>query len=105
METQKLMCADGVFKALDYGKEVTIRKGRRNILLGNLIFENIDTNEQAHVWVNNVMYCRLKDVPLELLEYDGFSDVENALECMKDFYPDMTYETEVTVVKFNLKHI
>jgi hypothetical protein len=101
METQKLLCAPSVFKSLYRSKEVTIRKGRRDIKLGNLIFENIETHEQAHVWVDSVLYCRLSDVPYEFFILDGFENTASMYECMKSFYPDITSNSEVTVVKFN----
>ena len=100
METQKLMCAPGVFESLDHGKEVTIRKGIRDIQLGKLIFENTDTHEQAYVWIDYVIYCILELVPEEMYVLNGFKDYDDMLIQMKEFYPDITGKTEVTVVVF-----
>lgn len=100
METQKLICAEGVYDALEYGKTITIRKGRRDIQLGSLILESLEAKRQTEVQVNYVMYCKLEDVPDEMLEMDGFIDHANMLECMKNFYPEITYKSEVTVISF-----
>jgi hypothetical protein len=99
---QKLMLAEGVMDNLEYGnKLVTIRKGRRDIALGELLFESVEIQREAIVVVTKVIYCRLIEVPTEYYEKDGFESREHMLEGMRTFYPDLTWDSEVTVIEFN----
>lgn len=101
---QKLIMAEGVFDTLDgiekYEKTCTIRKGRRDIQIGDLLFESLETKRQQKVWVERVIYCWLCDVPEQYIHADGFVDAKDMLEKMRAFYPDMEMDTEVTVVEF-----
>lgn len=97
---QKLTLFEDIFDALEQGKLCTIRKGRRDIQLGDLLFESIETMRPEIVQVEIVYYCRLDKVAIEDLQNDGFKDHQDLCEKMKRFYPDITPEDEVTVVKF-----
>lgn len=97
---QKLTLFEDVFDALEKGKLTTIRKGRRDIVLGELLFESVETKRQKVVEVSTVYYTRLENVNSEDLENDGFKDHLGMWEQMKRFYPDIQMEDEVTVVKF-----
>ena len=96
------MLAEGVMDNLEFGnKLVTIRSGRRDIQLGELLFESVELGREAVVVVTKVLYCALKDVDPDYYFKDGFHSTEEMLEGMKNFYPDMTLDSEVTVVEFN----
>jgi hypothetical protein len=96
------MLAEGVFDNLEYGdKLVTIRKGRRDIILGDLLFESVDIAREAVVEVRKVIYCRLGEVPATYYLKDGFTSAEDMLEGMRNFYPDVTMDSEVTVIEFS----
>lgn len=101
METQKLICAEDVFDSLADGKELTIRKGHRNIQLGTLVFESLETKRTAEVDVEMVGYCQLQNVPLDLLYSEGYVSHDDMLSHLKTFYPELNVETEVTFVIFN----
>ena len=73
-ELQKLKLAEDVFDALEFGKVTTIRKGRRNIELGDLIFESVKSQRKEVVNVLNVHYCKLANVYIGDLKNDGFKD-------------------------------
>lgn len=98
---QKLTLFENVFDALEKGKVTTIRKGRRNIALGELLFESTDTKRQQIVEVTAVYYSQLSHVNTDDLENDGFTDPQDMWAKMKRFYPDILMEDEVTVVKFS----
>lgn len=100
---QKLTLFEDVFDALATGKATTIRKGRINIALGELLFESTEARRREIVIVKMVYYCLLKDVLFDDLSNDSFKDHEDMCERMKRFYPDITLATEVTVVKFDKK--
>lgn len=97
---QKLLLAEDVFDALEEGKLTTIRKGRRNITLGDLLFESVDNKREKIVNVDSVQYCLLAGVDIKDVKNDGFEDHFDMLRQMKRFYHDITLESEVTVVRF-----
>ena len=97
---QKLTLYEDIFDALEKGKLTTIRKGRRNITLGKLIFESVTTNRKNIVEVVAVYYSKLEEVNSEDIENDGFKNHQDMWEKMLRFYPDIGLEDEVTVVKF-----
>lgn len=97
---KRLLLADKLFEELDYGKRVTIRKGRRDIGLDYMIFERVSDGAEKLVDVNRVYITKLKDVLEEDYKNDGFNDVEDMLHQMKEFYPDITVNSLVSVIKF-----
>ena len=97
---QKLTLLEDVFDALATGKATTIRKGRLSIELGDLLFQSAEMNREQVVNVDEVYYSLLKDVKLEDVINDSFKDHDDMVEQMKRFYPDITLDTEVTVIKF-----
>lgn len=97
---QKLTLFKDIFDALEKGKLTTIRKGRRDIALGELMFECVETNRQKTVEVITVYYTHLENVDMEDLKNDGFIDHRDMWEKMQRFYPDIGLNDEVTVVKF-----
>lgn len=101
---QKLMLAEDVFDALVDGKDVTIRKGRRDIQLGELLFESVDEHRKQIVNVKMVVYCNLDFIPEDFVWSDGFDSHEDMEEKMKRFYPDITADTECTVVVFDTEN-
>src|SRR5690554_7937958 len=80
---QKLSLHEDVFDALKKGKLTTIRKGRRNIALGKLLFESASTKRQQIVEVVSVYYTDLANVTSEDLKNDGFEDHDDMREKMR----------------------
>jgi hypothetical protein len=76
-------------------KEITIRRGKREL-------EKHITIEGLPVTVESCEHYRLLDVPLLDLFEDGFETFGEALSSLRKFYPDLTPESDVTVVKFLL---
>ena len=97
---QELLLAEDVFDALEKGKLTTIRKGRRDVALGDLLFTSIEKKRLEVVNVINVHYCKLANVYIGDLTNDGFKDHYDMWEQMKRFYPDITFDDEVTTIKF-----
>ena len=98
----KLMLAEDVFNALENGKLITIREGRRDITLGRMLFESVEEKRKKIVDVRMVYYSRLEDVFLSDLKNDGFKDHHDMCNQMKRFYPNINLESEVTVIKFEM---
>ncbi|HLV42051.1 MAG TPA: ASCH domain-containing protein [Brumimicrobium sp.] len=97
---QKLTLFEDVFDGLEKNKLTTIRKGHRDVALGKLVFESVDTKRQQIVEVITVYYTRLENVNTQDLENDGFKDHQDMWKQMQRFYPGIELEDEVTVVKF-----
>ena len=102
-EVQKLILAEDVFDTLKDGKTCTIRKGRRDIELGLLMFESLEKKRLALVGIKLIIYCSAFQIPEQYWRNDGFESVKDMIEQMKRFYPDMKGVTECTVVEFKLE--
>jgi hypothetical protein len=101
---QKLTLYEDVFDALALGKKTTIRKGNVSIALGELLFQSTEVHREAVVHVKKVYSCLLNEVIPDDLSNDGFIDHQDMAEKMKRFYPDITLESEVTVIKFDMRN-
>lgn len=97
---QKLTLYEDIFDALENGKRTTIRKDRRNIALGELMFESTEEGRQKIVEVESFYYTKLENVNAKDLENDGFKNHYDMWEKMQRFYPEITLIDEVTVIRF-----
>ena len=98
---QNLVLAEDLFDRLESGdKLVTIRKGRRDIKLGELLFKSLKKDREQEVEVLMVIYSKAQNVPDEILNEDGFANVDDMIEQMQRFYPDLDEDTEVTSIVF-----
>ena len=97
---QKLLLAEDGFDQLNEGKNITIRKGIRDIKLGKLVFESTKKKRIKIVNVYRVSYCQLDFVTSTELEKDGFKSPTDMLNEMKSFYPNLKPESKVTVIRF-----
>ena len=107
MKTQELLLANDLFPALKLGgKRVTIRKGRRDIQLGKLVFSPTTPDKKikpVKVNVTEVRYKRLQDVTNDEAKCDGFWDASHMYSGMKKYYPDLKRTDEVTFIIFTTK--
>ena len=98
---QKLLLTEELFDKLGKGKINTIRLGRRDIALGDLIFESNETGRKRLVNVHSVQYCKLINVqPDTYRSIDGVHYIIDLFEYMKKIYPDIVSGSEVTVISF-----
>jgi hypothetical protein len=99
---QTLKLADNQFKSLRQGdKKVTVRRGRRDIRLGSLVF--VGANDQTlweEVDVVEVRYIRVSGVPDEICQQDGFDNRVDFYYGMKKHYPDLDVGEECTIIIF-----
>lgn len=100
METQKLMLAEDMFDSLELGKICTIRKGIRNISLGELIFESTETHKTQNVMVHTVIYTELQRVPFRYVINNGFISYDDMCVKLKKYYPDIELNSECTIVVY-----
>ena len=99
---QFLALADELFQPLRKGdKKLTIRRGRRDIELGSLIFEGInDKTLWEEVEVVEIRYQRVSGVSDELCISDGFKNWVDFYQGMKKYYPDLDVSEECTIIMF-----
>jgi len=100
MQTLKL--ADDLFPSLIEGnKRMTIRRGYRDIRLGDLLFEGAsDDSLQKEVEVVEVTHIRVAGVSDEECQNDGFNDWIDFYQGMKKYYPDLEVTEECTLIYF-----
>ena len=96
---QALLIADDLMPLIKSGdKKITIRKGRRDVELGKLLFTSSD--EIHTVEVVEVRYLRVAGVPEDICQADGFANWVDFYQGMKRFYPDLDVSEECTIVFF-----
>ncbi|MFC1638744.1 ASCH domain-containing protein [Patescibacteria group bacterium] len=82
-------------------KAITIRAGHRDYRVGlpvMLCCHEVPWCVMADI--AEVKHCRLRDVTSAELQDDGFIDHDDALAGLKRFYPQMTLDSDVTVVRW-----
>ncbi len=86
-------------------KQMTIRKGARQITVGDgLTFVNAeDPDDTCEVFVVGAELRQLKMVPDSVAQEDGFEHMPDLYEGLKKFYPDITLEDIVTIVRFTVE--
>jgi len=83
-------------------KKITIREGWRDYRLGRVIL----TGGKDHPWcveatITAVNHCLLEELKTEELKSDGYSTHQEALDDMRQWYPNLTMKSEVTVIRWN----
>ena len=93
--TQTLTLPEDHFDDLRAGKRIwTIRDGEREIEPGFLMYEGMDDKSVTEfVWVTDVYYIRLKGASVKTSE-----KLEDLIEKLTPFYPDIDGETKVTLI-------
>ncbi len=75
----------------DFAKEVTI------------IYPGQDVKIGLPTLIEEISHYKLVDIPLVDMDEDGFETFRECFDCLKGFYPELTLESDMTVVKFRLK--
>lgn len=88
------------FHTIQDGKECTIRKGHREIKLGDLKINLLDGDETLTVKVTQVIHCRVIDLPLEYVRRDEFADRHDLVHQLRQYYLDIDEFTEITAIVF-----
>ena len=97
---QSLTCVEFEFNDIVDGKRVTIRKGYREIYLGDLRFICKKTNRSLTVDVMHVIHSKVEDVPSSYIKNDGFIDKCDMIVQLSKYYPDINEKTEVTIISY-----
>jgi hypothetical protein len=89
------------FRAVLKGeKRITIRKGRKQVQAGLLLFES--ESETLAVHVTDVTMKRFRELTVEDAHAEGLPSIEALRKILHSFYPDLRDHQYVTVVAFQL---
>lgn len=82
-------------------KRITVRRGHRDILPGELVFSGVnDENHTVKVNVSRVTHKTLAEISFTEAHYEGAQSVRHLQEGMLEHYPDLQLDDEVTVILF-----
>ena len=100
---QELKLANDLFWGVfDGSKKATIRLGKRDITLGTLAFEAAtDGGWGIIVKVTKVTHKKLSELTDEESRLDGASNAAEMAEAMKAFYPNITTDSDITIIEFD----
>lgn len=84
-----------------YGeKTITIREGHRDYRPGPVMICCHIIPWAVMADITDVRHCTLREVTQEEYEDDGFHSQDDLLWGMRKFYPNMTLDSPVTVIKW-----
>lgn len=102
------MAEDFFFPIFGGEKCITIRKGWRDyhhsekVVLYRAGVKENDPGWAIMARITSVRHYALKEVPIQDLKDDGMATLEDAVKCLKSFYPDITEDWPVTVIRWEL---
>lgn len=102
MEIPKILFhTERMEKIFNGEKLATVRQGRREYPLGEVICQETN-NEDNFVKLNikTISYKRFKDLDDDDAYIDGYADVEDLRQVLWSIYPNLTANSEVTIVEF-----
>ena len=88
------------FDVLANRKKITIREGARDYTNGPVLIGCPDLDWATMRNIVDVRYCRLIDVTEEEYQADGFETKSDMLMGMSKYYPNINWDSEVTVIKW-----
>ena len=91
---------EGKDNVLNGVQRLTIREGDRDYQKGNVLIGCHILNWATMKNITSVRHTKLSWVKEEEYEADGYESKEEMLENLKKFYPNLTEESEVTVVRW-----
>lgn len=83
-------------------KSVTIREGHRDYTEGPVMLGCHILNWCRLGEIIEVVHTKVKDVHLIDIVNDGCNNTNELLEKLRKYYPHMTMDSDVTVVRFNV---
>jgi hypothetical protein len=84
------------------GKKVTFRAGRRKFRPGEIVEGKCAEGVVVPLRITGCETKPLKEVSEEEARADLFESRETVLAGMRRFYPQMTWETEISVIRFEV---
>lgn len=101
---QELKLADDLFVSLFEGsKRATVRAGKREIAKGSLAFEAASGGWGVIVNVTDVRHKKLSQLTEQEAAAEGAESAAHLANALKRFYPNLTPDSDITVVLFDFK--
>ena len=98
---QALLVADDLIESVVNGeKQISIREGHRGYREDRVLIGSIESL-CALKEITEVRFTRFKRLTLEELADDGFETHEEALEALREYYPKLTEDSAVTVIRWD----
>lgn len=82
-------------------KQITIRKGRRDYKKGSVMLCCHIEPWAVMADITMIRQDPLRDVGLEELQDDGFKDHDDLYQGLKTYYPDLSSDDIVTIVRWD----
>jgi hypothetical protein len=84
-------------------KTITIREGWRDYHTNDkVLIGSTELNWCVVAKITSVNFYMLKDVPIKDIVADGFADHEDALLNLQAYYQNLTEDSPVTVIRFQI---
>jgi len=85
---------------IDGTKKITIREGHRDYTLGSVLIGDDVLNWATLKEITKVRHTTLRNVTPDEYKADECKSVEELKEMLSQFYPDIHFNTPVTVIYF-----
>jgi len=83
-------------------KTTTCRNGIRNYPCGKTILKSNASEDYSYINITGLIYYKFKDITDEIAKGDGFKNRENLIAVMRDIYGEITDDSDITIVSFEL---
>ncbi len=87
-------------KILKGEKVTTIRLGKRKFSEGQEVVLSVEDKPFAKATVKRVEYKKLSELSEEDAKKDGFHSKKKLLKVLKQYYPKIREDSEITVIEF-----
>lgn len=87
-------------EVLDGLKKITIREGHRNYTLGPVMIGCHLLSWATLRTITKIQWKLLKEVTEAEMKADGFKTLKGMITGLKQFYPDITAESPVTIIEW-----
>jgi hypothetical protein len=98
----KTLVFDDEFFAALRDTDITLRKGSLSVVTGEFNFVAAQSSEVLPVEITAIQEAPFKDLPDAVFERDGKGGRDQSFRDMSSFYPDMTPETIVTALSYQI---
>ena len=83
-------------------KKITIREGHRDYRVGEpVILCDPDESFCVKADITGVRHCRAYQVTEEEMRRDGYNSLQEVLESLRTYYPDLSEYTNVTIITWD----
>ena len=81
-------------------KQITIREGLRDYRIGKVMLGCHKLNWACKRMITSVRHTALGEVTYQEMKDDGFNSYDELVLCLRQWYPDITENSPVTIVRW-----